>query len=273
MSKTSTAFTLIELLVVISIIALLIGLLLPALGAARNAGRDLKCLSNQRQIGVALFAYAAEEKLVLPPAYDDVNYATSATDWSVLISAFLEANSNYTFDDFEQRNALLICPQAAISDGRLHYAANVFVLPVNFATTAGVNAYGNAPLFKLYNIDWERRPSEVMWIADAGQYTLDNGPAFGDAFSGLNGLNAGNGGYRYFRAADADNGDLIDEGPNTDGDSLGAAANLRWRHGSGGKASGSSGGVVHFLYGDGHASANARGTVLNRSLRPSIGGG
>lgn len=97
--RPSAGFTLIELLVVIAIIALLIGLLLPALGQARESAKELKCLTQVRAMGTA-FTY----------------YADDYRDWYPIIPA-TQPNSQYLDNQYTAGGVAGLFSTFQIGDG------------------------------------------------------------------------------------------------------------------------------------------------------------
>jgi prepilin-type N-terminal cleavage/methylation domain-containing protein len=103
------AFTLIELLVVIAVIALLVGLLLPVLGGAREAGRAAVCLANLRQCAILCQQYA-DENLGRGPAVGQPYTALPA--WPLVVQASAGMTGDGPADLYNARS-VLVCPTIA----------------------------------------------------------------------------------------------------------------------------------------------------------------
>ena len=122
LKRNMIAFTLIELLVVISIIALLVGILLPALGAARKTAMGMKCLSNQRQIALAHSSYAADFEGKFNITFDQYYKGWGVRPWLMILidKGYCPAPTNdsgkynSSHVNLSVNPGIYVCPEAEI---------------------------------------------------------------------------------------------------------------------------------------------------------------
>ena len=111
--RNSGGFTLIELLVVVAIIAILASLLLPALAKAKEKARIITCISNLRQIGIALTAYSTDnDDLLVAAELNKRNGAQYQEGWPTLLvkGGYADAEWSPTFYDLPTGRSIFRCP-------------------------------------------------------------------------------------------------------------------------------------------------------------------
>lgn len=227
-SRKINSFTLVEILVVISIIGLLAGLAVPAIGSAQKKAKSGACLSNLRQIGTATLAYAAENHGSFPES----GYG-EAPAWPTNLANFLSI-------DAKKKKSIFVCPGAE----KPVQEATGNEMAITYGVHGGLMPKDAPASTRLVAVV---RPSQVILAADVCQdpankgwspYAIENPAVFVTQTGGRGGTELNS---PISTATDND---------------LAKNSWIRYRHD----------GKANVVMCDGHAESLKKGTIVNRNV-------
>jgi prepilin-type N-terminal cleavage/methylation domain-containing protein/prepilin-type processing-associated H-X9-DG protein len=180
MRSRPSGFTLIELIVVISIIAVLVALLLPAVQRARESARRIQCVNNLKQIAMAIHGYH-DAKGSLPPGYTyGTGFSWGGFGWGTMILPGVEQTplfhaANFAVPLWSDANTTIattaigfyLCPSDDTSQGRFLERA-----PYRYAMASYVASFGPADL-------------DVVPEDRGGLFSRNSRTTFADVIDGL----------------------------------------------------------------------------------------
>ena len=171
------AFTLIELLVVIAIIAILASMLLPALAKAKAKAQSIKCMSNEKQIGLGYLLYAGDNSDLLPLAAHEGDAAPC--QWFFEISPYI-ARQVPSYSNLVAKANVVACPSAKLDKA----------FPPSTPAAQAYGGYGHNYVYLGYLLEPER--VKISNITKPGETCMN-----GDGLDPAPGLNWWNFGYLY----------------------------------------------------------------------------
>jgi prepilin-type N-terminal cleavage/methylation domain-containing protein/prepilin-type processing-associated H-X9-DG protein len=159
-SINDLGFTLIELLVVIAIIAILAGILLPALARAKESAKAIKCVSNEKQIALGYILYAGDQSDYLPVAGSpDLSQGAgwvAPSRWFQEISPYIARGWETNYRNMVAKGNVVVCPSARIEKS----------IPTNVPGWQGYGGYGHNWHYLGYTPDDRKKISIVTKPVD-----------------------------------------------------------------------------------------------------------